>query len=420
MASVKVQQGLVLGMSTLAFTVCFMVWMMFAILGVPVKELLQLNETQFGLLAATPVLTGSLIRLPLGLLTDKFGGRIVFFVLMLVCVLPIYMISMASEFWHFLVLGLFVGLAGGSFSVGIAYVAKWFDKSSQGTAMGIFGAGNAGAAVTKFLAPAIIAAASWQMVPKVYSAIMFITALLFWFTTVEKKEHLAPTSVSLADQLRTLKDPKVWRYCQYYSIVFGGYVALALWMTKYYVQEYGFTLQTAALLAACFSLPGGVLRAVGGWMSDKWGAHSVTWWVMWVSWICLFLLSYPPTDLVIQTVTGPRSFHIGLNATVFTVLLFVMGIAFAFGKASVFKYISNDYPQNMGAISGIVGLAGGLGGFVLPIMFGALVDLTGVRSSCFMLMYGVVWISLIWMYLSEVRKTPMMGSGAQGPLPSDA
>lgn len=420
MASVKVQQGLVLGMSTLAFTVCFMVWMMFAVLGVPVKELLQLNETQFGLLAATPVLTGSLVRLPLGLLTDKFGGRIVFFILMLVCVLPIYMISLATEYWHFLVLGLFVGLAGGSFSVGIAYVAKWFDKSTQGTAMGIFGAGNAGAAVTKFVAPAIIAAASWQMVPKVFSAVMFITALLFWFLTYENKAHRVPSSVSLKEQLLTLKDPKVWRYCQYYSIVFGGYVALALWMTKYYVQEYGFNLQSAALLAACFSLPGGVLRAIGGWMSDKWGAHSVTWWVMWVSWICLFLLSYPPTDLVIQTVNGPQSFHIGLSPVLFTVLLFVMGIAFAFGKASVFKYISNDYPQNMGAISGIVGLAGGLGGFVLPIMFGALVDLTGVRSSCFMLMYGVVWVSLIWMYLSEVRKTPMMGSGAQSPLPGDA
>jgi NNP family nitrate/nitrite transporter-like MFS transporter len=418
MASVKVQQGMVLGMSTLAFTICFMVWMMFAILGVPIKELLQLNETQFGLLAATPVLTGSLSRLPLGLLTDKFGGRIVFFILMLVCVLPIYLISYATEYWQFLVLGLFVGLAGGSFSVGIAYVAKWFDKSTQGTAMGIFGAGNAGAALTKFLAPAIIAAASWQMVPKVYSAIMFITALLFWFLTYEKKEHLVSSTVSLADQLRTLKDPKVWRYCQYYSIVFGGYVALALWMTKYYVQEYGFNLQTAALLAACFSLPGGVLRAVGGWMSDKWGAHSVTWWVMWVSWICLFLLSYPPTEMVVTTVNGPQSFHIGLSPTVFTVLLFVIGIAFAFGKASVFKYISNDYPGNMGAISGIVGLAGGLGGFVLPIMFGALVDLTGVRSSCFMLMYGVVWVSLIWMYLSEVRKTPMMGSGALSPLPA--
>ena len=418
MASQKLQQGLVLGMSTLAFTICFMIWMMFAVLGVPIKELLQLNETQFGLLAATPVLTGSLIRLPLGMLTDRFGGRIVFFILMLVCVLPIYLISYATEYWQFLTLGLFVGLAGGSFSVGIAYVAKWFDKSTQGTAMGIFGAGNAGAAVTKFVAPAIIAAASWQMVPQVYSAIMFITALLFWFFTYENKAHRVPSSVSLAEQLKTLKDPRVWRYCQYYSIVFGGYVALALWMTKYYVQEYGFTLQTAALLAAAFSLPGGVLRAIGGWMSDKWSAHSVTWWVMWVSWICLFLLSYPQTDFTVQTVNGPQTFHIGLNATLFTVLLFVMGIAFAFGKASVFKYISDEFPQRMGAVSGIVGLAGGLGGFVLPIMFGALVDLTGVRSSCFMLMYGVVWVSLIWMYLSEVRRTPVMGQGSSGPMTS--
>ncbi|MFZ3203191.1 MAG: nitrate/nitrite transporter [Pseudomonas sp.] len=409
MARLRTQQGLVLGMSTLAFTICFMVWMMFAVLGVPIKELLQLNDTQFGLLAATPVLTGSLVRLPLGMLTDRFGGRIVFFLLMLVCVLPIYMISLATEYWHFLVLGLFVGLAGGSFSVGIAYVAKWFEKQNQGFAMGIFGAGNAGSALTKFVAPAIIAAASWQMVPKVYSAIMFITALLFWFCTYENKGHRVRSNVSLADQLRTLKDPKVMRYCQYYSIVFGGYVALALWMTKYYVEEYGFNLQSAALLAACFSLPGGVLRAMGGWMSDKWGAQSVTWWVMWVSWVCLFLLSYPQTELIVQTVNGPQTYNIGLNAWTFTALLFVVGIAFAFGKASVFKYISDDYPGNMGAISGIVGLAGGLGGFVLPIMFGALVDLTGVRSSSFMLMYGVVWVSLIWMYFSEVRKTPVMG-----------
>ncbi|AZE05672.1 MFS transporter [Pseudomonas chlororaphis] len=409
MTQPRVRQGLVLGMSTLAFTVCFMVWMMFAVLGVPIKELLQLNETQFGLLAATPVLTGSLARLPLGLLTDRFGGRSVFFLLMLCCVLPLYLISHATAYWQFLVLGLFVGLAGGSFSVGIAYVAKWFDQDNQGFAMGIFGAGNAGAALTKFFAPALIAAGSWQLVPKAFSAILFITALLFWFLSADNKAHRSASGATLREQLGALKDPAVWRYCQYYSIVFGGYVALALWMTQYYVQEYGFSLQSAALLAACFSLPGGVLRAVGGWMSDRWGAQSVTWWVLWVSWICLFLLSYPQTQLQVHTVDGSLDFHIGLSPALFTVLLFVMGIAFAFGKASVFKYIANDYPQNMGAVSGIVGLAGGLGGFVLPILFGALVDLTGVRSSCFMLMYGVVWVSLTWMYFSEIRKRPLLG-----------
>ncbi|MEA5672436.1 nitrate/nitrite transporter [Pseudomonas sp. MH2] len=405
-----VKQGLVLGMSTTAFTICFMVWMMFAVLGVPIKDLLDLNETQFGLLASTPVLSGSLVRLPLGMLGDRYGGRIVFFVLMLVCVLPIYLIGDAHAYWQFLLLGLFVGLAGGSFSVGIAYVAKWFDKANQGLAMGIFGAGNAGAALTKFLAPAIIAASSWQMVPKLFSAILFVTAVMFWFFTCDYKSHRVAASVSLREQLATLKDPCVWRYCQYYSIVFGGYVALALWMTQYYVGEYGFSLQSAALLAACFSLPGGVLRAVGGWMSDRWGAHSVTWWVMWVSWVCLFLLSYPQTDITVYTVDGTRSFHIGLNVWVFTVLMFIVGVACAFGKASVFKYIADEFPDRMGAVSGIVGLAGGLGGFVLPILFGVLVDLTGVRSSNFMLLYGVVWVSLIWMYFSEVRKAPLLGA----------
>ena len=127
----------VVSSSTFAFTICFAIWMMFAVIGIPIKAKLGLNETEFGLLTAMPVLSGSLIRLPLGMLTDKLGGRIVFFVLMLCCVVPIWMIGDATEFWEFLVLGLFVGLAGGSFSVGIAYVARWFDKKNQGLAMGI-------------------------------------------------------------------------------------------------------------------------------------------------------------------------------------------------------------------------------------------------------------------------------------------
>jgi MFS transporter, NNP family, nitrate/nitrite transporter len=181
---------------------------------------------------------------------------------------------------------------------------------------------------------------------------------------------------------------------------------------QYYVGEFGLSIQAAALLAACFSLPGGVLRAVGGVLSDKYGAHQVTWWVLWVSWVCLFLLSYPQTDFTILTVNGAKTFHIGLNVYTFTALMFVLGIAFAFGKSSVFKYIGNDFPTNIGTVSGIVGLAGGMGGFVLPIMFGALMDLTGIRSSAFMLLYGVVWVSLIWMYWTEVRKTEVMGTNA--------
>jgi NNP family nitrate/nitrite transporter-like MFS transporter len=392
----------VLAASTIAFTVCFAVWMMFAVIGIPIKKQLNLNETQFGLLAATPVLTGSLIRLPLGMWTDRYGGRIVFFILMLACVAPIWLISEATQYWHFLVLGLFVGLAGGSFSVGIAYCARWFQKQQQGMAMGVFGAGNSGAAVTKFVAPAILLAWGWAMVPKVYAIAMLVTALIFWVLSAHDPKHLVPSTVTVKDQLAALRDPRVWKYCQYYSIVFGGYVALSLWMTKYYVTEYGFQIQTAAMLAACFSLPGGVLRAIGGWISDRYGAHPVTWWVMLISWVCLFFLSYPQTDLVIKTAKGDYNLHIGLNVWTFTALMFVMGVAWAVGKASVFKYISDEYSQNIGVISGIVGLVGAMGGFLLPIMFGVLVDITGVNSTIFMLMWGITLVSLVWMYWTEI------------------
>lgn len=409
----KRQAWSVLIVSTWSFTVCFMVWMMFGVIGIPIKKMLDLNATQFGLLTATPVLTGSLIRVPLGIWTDLYGGRIVMALLMAVTVPAIWLMAYATEFWHFLTIGLFVGLAGGSFSVGTPYVARWFPKSQQGMAMGIYGAGNSGSAVNKFVAPVILVAFGWAAVPQVYAAIMAGTVVLFWLFSHSDPSHRVPSNVKFTDQLKALKDPKVLKYCQYYSIVFGGYVALALWMVQYYIGEYGLDIRVAALLAACFSLPGGVLRAVGGWLSDRHGAHKVTWWVLWVSWICLFLLSYPQTDFTINTINGPQTFHIGLNVYAFTGLMFILGIAWAFGKASVFKYIADDYPKNIGAISGIVGLAGGLGGFVLPILFGALLDFTGIRSSAFMLMYGVVWVSLIWMYWTEVRRAPVMGPEAK-------
>lgn len=397
MATQTYKQYAVLTSSTISFAVCFMVWMMLGVVGVPLKQKLGLNDAEFGILAATPVLSGSLIRVPLGMWTDRFGGRIVMFLLMLATVIPIYCLQYATQFWQFLVIGLFIGLAGGSFSVGTPYVARWFDANHKGLAMGIFGAGNSGAAVNKFVAPAIIAAAGWTMVPQVYALVMLITALLFWVFSYHDPKHLVGGSITFREQLRVMKDPRVWRYSQYYSVVFGGYVGLALWLTKYYVGEYGFNLKTAALMAACFSLPGGVLRAVGGWISDKLGARKTTWAVMWVLFACFFILSYPQTQMVVSTTAGPLGLNIGLTPVLFTVILFTAGIAMAVGKASVFKFVANDFTDDIGAVSGVVGLAGGLGGFLLPIFFGVLADITGIRSSCFMLLFGATCVSLIWM-----------------------
>ncbi len=398
--SKKGQANSVLALNTFAFTACFAVWVMFSIIGIPIKELLSLSETQFGLLVATPILTGSIIRLPVGMLTDKLGGRIVYFSLMLSIIVPLWFIGNATKYWQFLVLGLFVGVAGASFSVGIAYTSKWFEAGKQGFAMGIFGAGNAGAAITKFIAPSLVVTYGWQMVPKIYAIAMIVVLLLYWMFTYEDPSHKVSSKVTIKEQLSILKDPKIWKYMQYYSLVFGGFVALSLWMTKYYINEYGFDLTTAALMASIFVLPSGVIRALGGWFSDKYGAYKVTWWVMWISVVCLFFMSYPQTALIIQTTNGEAMFDISLNVWIFTALLFVLGIAWGFGKASVFKFLSDEYPQNIGVASGIVGLAGGLGGFLLPIMFGILIDHTHINSVIFMLLYGATGVSLIWMHFT--------------------
>lgn len=399
--------------STLGFVVCFAIWMMFSIIGIPIRDALKLNDTQFGLLAATPVLTGAVLRLPLGMLTDRYGGRIVFAVLLAGAALPVYLIAHATQYWQFLALGLVLGVVGASFSVGTPYVARFFPPERRGFAMGVFGAGTSGAAINMFVAPHIVAASGWQAVPRVYAAAILATAAVFWLLSYPDP-GAGKAGAGLKQQFAVLKDPRVWKYCQYYSIVFGGFTALSLWMPQYYVGEYGLSIAQAALLAAVFALPAGVLRALGGWLADRFGAHSITWWVLWAAWICLFILSYPRFDLTVYTIEGSRTFNILVAPWIFTPLLFVMGISFAFGMASTFKYVADDFPASMGIVSGIVGLAGGLGGFLLPIMFGGLVDLLGVRSTCFMLLYGVTWVSLILMYITEVRRAPILGDAGRG------
>jgi len=405
----------VLAVTTWAFVVCFAVWLMFGVIGIPIKRELNLSALEFGLLTSTPVLTGSLFRLPLGIWTDRFGGRIVMFLLLVVCAVPVWFTSYANQLWQFLVLGLALGLVGASFAVGTPYVARFFPKERRGFAMGVFGAGTTGAAINMFIAPVLLAQYGWQIVPRFYAIALLATALIFWLLSAPDSSAPGKSGTSLRQQMMILKDLHVWKYCQYYSIVFGGFTALSVWMPQYFVQEYGLNIAQASLLAACFSLPAGVLRALGGWLADRFGAHNVTWWVLWAAWVCLFLLSYPQTEFIVHTIRGPAQFHIGLSTLFFTMLLFALGIAFACGMASTFKYIGDDFAENMGIVTGIVGLAGGLGGFLLPIFFGAILDWLGINSSCFMFLYGIVWVSLILNYMTEVRRLPVMGEKSTGP-----
>ncbi|MES1943555.1 major facilitator transporter [Salinisphaera sp. PC39] len=397
-----------LATSTLAFTVCFAVWTIFSIIGVKIKQDLGLSETQFGLLVATPVLTGSISRLFLGIWTEKYGGRLVFTVLMLTTSVAVYLLASVETYAIFLLAALGVGLAGGSFIVGIAYTSEWYDKTHQGTALGIFGAGNMGAAVTNFGAPFLVVAFGWERTALIYAAVLAGMAVLFWLITEDdprlrrrREEGSAPTP--LREQLAPLANLQVWRFSLYYFFVFGAFVALASWLPRYYVGAYGLSLGAAGTLAALYALPASVFRALGGWLSDKFGARTVMYWTFIVSLACLFVLSYPDTRYVVSGIDGPIEFAFGVPIAAFTLLTVVLGFFMSLGKAAVYKHIPVYYPDHVGSVGGLVGMIGGLGGFFLPIGFGVMNDLTGVWTSCFMLLFLVVAVSLTWMHFAILR-----------------
>lgn len=406
-----------LGMSTVAFTVCFAVWTIFAIIGIRLREELQLSEAEFGLLVGTPILTGSLIRIVLGIWTDIYGGRLVFTLTMLAGAVSTFLLSHAQSYPTVLLAALGVGIAGGGFSVGVAYVSRFFPPERQGLALGIFGAGNVGAAVTKLLAPLVLVAFGWQTVAQVWAAALALMAVTFWMTTKDdpiiRQRRLSgerPKSAFL--ELAPLRNVQVWRFSLYYFFVFGAFVALSLWLPQYLVRVYGLDIETAGVIAACFSIPASLFRAYGGHLSDTYGARRVLYWTFLVSIVATFILSYPAADYLIHGAHGDIQFHLGMGLVGFTVTVFVLGFFMALGKAAVYKHIPVYYPNHVGAVGGLVGMIGGLGGFLLPILFGVLLDLTGLWTSCFMALFVIVAVSLIWMHVT-VRQ---MERAAAGPV----
>ncbi|MGM0584860.1 MAG: nitrate/nitrite transporter [Pseudomonadota bacterium] len=401
----RADQTRALGLSTFAFTVCFAVWTIFSIIGVQIKAELGLTESEFGLLVATPILTGSLSRLILGVWTEKYGGRLVFSAQMILTGLATWALTFADSYEMYLLAALGIGLAGGSFIIGVAYVSRWYPAERQGTALGVFGAGNVGAAVTKFVAPFVMVAYGWQGVAQVWAVAIALTGVAFFVFAkddpeLSRRRREGVQGPSLAEQFAPLKNLQVWRFSLYYFFVFGAFVALALWTPHYLIEVYGVDVKTAGMAAAAFSLSASLFRAYGGHLSDRFGARSVMYWTFGFSLVLLFMLSYPPTDYVIRGKEGPIVFSTEMGLWPFVITLFVLGFFMSLGKAAVYKHIPVYYPDHVGAVGGLVGMIGGLGGFVLPIAFGGLLDVTGVYTSCFALLFALVAVALIWMHLS--------------------
>ncbi len=386
----------VLTLSTVAFTLLFAVWLMFGVLGVPIKKEFHLDTVQFSWLTAIAVLSGSIWRLPLGIWTDRVGGRRLMTLLLLATAVPTVLVAHATTFTQLMVCAFCFGIAGNSFSVGIAWNAAWADRDRQGFALGIFGAGNVGASITKLIGPALIALVpaggiglmpgGWRGVPVIYAALLVLMAAVLWVATPAPDRHPG-SGRPLRALLAPLREVRTWRFGLYYVVVFGAYVALSLWLPSYYTRVFGLPLGKAALLTALFIFPASLLRPVGGWLSDKFGARPVTYAVF----VAMLLACVP-----LAAPRGSLGFHVGL--TQFILLIEVLGIGMGLGKASVYKYIADYFPNEVGAAGGLVGTLGALGGFVLPLGFGYLDKSSGRPESCFWVMGALVLACLVWLH----------------------
>lgn len=293
-------------MNMLAFVICFAAWTMNGVLVtfLVVNGIFNWDAAQMGWLMGIPVLTGALMRLPVGALTDRYGGRYIYSALLLIAAVPMFFVSKADSYTTFFLASLGFGLSGASFAIGIAYTSMWFPRERQGTALGIFGVGNAGAALTSIGAPQLLRILTnnntnldgWRNLPVIYAAALGAMGILFFLLTRNRRvEHAG--QVTILQQLKPLKYLQVWRFGLYYFLVFGGFVALSQWLIPYYTNVYAMPLAMAGLLAMMFSLPSGVVRALGGWMSDKFGARPIMYAILAVTLGVFVLVVLPPMDI---------------------------------------------------------------------------------------------------------------------------
>lgn len=404
--------GRVLTMSTVGFTLMFAVWLMFGILGKPIQKEFGLSDVELSWISAVAVLNGSMWRLPAGMLADRIGGRKVFTYLLASGAVAAWCVQYANSYVMLLVLAFLVGFVGNSFSVGVAWNSAWFTKNRQGFALGLFGAGNVGASVTKFIGPAIIASTAgatyvagvqggWRFIPALYAVLLAIWAVLTWIIT-PSQDRMPGSAKPILEMLEPLKHIQVWRFSLYYVVVFGAYVALSAYMPAFYMDNFGIDLTTAGLITATFIFPASLLRPLGGWASDKWGARSAMYFTFFVMLAATAVLAIPSGVRTETDASGAvvSQTPFGLPLWAFVLLVFIVGCAMGIGKAGVYKHIPTYFPTNVGSVGGLVGMLGGLGGFFLPPVFAYTKLFTGVSSSTFVVLFLFTLVSLIWMHFA--------------------
>jgi NNP family nitrate/nitrite transporter-like MFS transporter len=469
------QSHKILFLNTLAFTICFACWTLNGVLVTYLvdKGIFNWTVVETGWLLGIPILSGAIFRLPIGILTDKYGGKIVFSILLFLCSVPLFLLPLADSFWSFAILSFLFGLVGTSFAVGIGYTSVWYPKNWQGRALGIFGMGNAGAAITTFIAPTLLNDLSekdpvngWKLLPIIYAGALVLIGILFIVFAKNKTNNAV--SKTMAELMSPLKNVRVWRFGAYYFLVFGFFVAYSQWLLPNFMNVYHTSLVMGGMFATMFSLPSGIIRAFGGYLSDKFGARKVMYWVLGSSIAISFLLMFPKMEVfttgpgvlaanngTITAVTanavtvndkvhkinpkeisenhdtaifpeksswqeiivkqnqevkkkellaeGITQIKFSANIWVYLVLVILIGISWGIGKAAVFKHIPEYFPNEVGVVGGMVGLIGGLGGFAGPIIFGYLLNYTGLWTSSWIFIFLISVLCLLWMHRTIIN-----------------
>jgi len=363
--SVRSGNTLQLILSTGAFIVCFAVFGCVAAMTPAITERFGLTEAQVGVVLAIPVLLGSLGRIPLGMLTDRLGGRRVHLAVMSFSLLPAIFVPYAHSYSQLLFCAFLLGVPLAIFPVGVAFVSDWYPPRRQGTALGMMGMGNLGQCIALFGAPILAAHFGYQWAFWTYAALLLAWLAVFFTFAHDAPRKQAPKN--FRDFLQPLANPLSWMLSLFYFVTFGGFLAMAAYLPKFLTLTFHLAKPDAGFRAAGFVLLATCMRPVGGLLADRIGGRTILRWVFITTAFAAVLMSCPyiPT---------------------FTLGALGMAAAIGLGNGAIFKLVPEYFPDSVGSVTGIVGAAGGLGGFFPPLLLGILRQYTGSFTLGFLLL----------------------------------
>lgn len=369
-----------LTLATISFAVCFYAWALLGPLGPEIQDHLALSDTQLAITVAIPVVLGSLMRVPLGILTDRHGGRVMFTALMAFTPLPLVGLALFHDSWGaVLVLGFLLGFSGASFAVGVPFVNKWYPAGRQGFALGVYGIGMGGSVLTALTAPRIAKATSLAVPFWVAAGLTAIMAAIFWTAARDAPGAIAGRTGSMLAPLAVFKgNARAWALTVFYFLAFGGFVAMFLYLPKMLHGVHHLSKTDAGTRAAGFALLAVAARPIGGWLSDRIGAKNV------------LVVSFIGTGALALVLAGTYKHMVPL-----TIACLTMAVCLGLGTGATFKLVPEWFPDSVGAVTGVVGAAGGLGGFFPPLVMAIVKSETGSYALGFILMAAVAAIALL-------------------------